>query len=203
MAQHVMPSWHSPAHSSDQPGLPHPAQTLPLLPVCPSLQPPDTPHLSVTLPPTKGTRCATSLGWLCLTWITPCGPSGLTPMWTPPSSGAGLARCWMPAAAPSSCTPRCWPCWSDCRAWASPWQPPPGQARPAAPPSCWSSSACTASCTGWRSTPGGRAPTSTGVTCVLVPNGMTQVLLTQGLEAFARSCPPAPVPPTASPQGAE
>nr|XP_048675736.1 magnesium-dependent phosphatase 1 isoform X5 [Caretta caretta] len=42
-----------------------------------------------------------------------------------------------------------------------------------------------------------------GVTCVLVPNGMTQVLLTQGLEAFARSCPPAPVPPTASPQGAE
>ncbi|XP_077663109.1 magnesium-dependent phosphatase 1 isoform X5 [Eretmochelys imbricata] len=42
-----------------------------------------------------------------------------------------------------------------------------------------------------------------GVTCVLVPDGMTQVLLTQGLEAFARSCPPAPVPPTASPQGAE
>ncbi|XP_050773176.1 magnesium-dependent phosphatase 1 isoform X2 [Gopherus flavomarginatus] len=26
-----------------------------------------------------------------------------------------------------------------------------------------------------------------GVTCVLVPDGMTQVLLTQGLEAFARS----------------
>ncbi|XP_037772026.1 magnesium-dependent phosphatase 1 isoform X2 [Chelonia mydas] len=42
-----------------------------------------------------------------------------------------------------------------------------------------------------------------GVTCVLVPNGMTQALLTQGLEAFARSCPPAPVPHTAPPQGAE
>ncbi|EMP30575.1 neural precursor cell expressed, developmentally down-regulated 8 [Chelonia mydas] len=42
-----------------------------------------------------------------------------------------------------------------------------------------------------------------GVTCVLVPNGMTQALLTQGLEAFARSCPPTPVPHTAPPQGAE
>ncbi|XP_077663107.1 magnesium-dependent phosphatase 1 isoform X3 [Eretmochelys imbricata] len=85
MAQHVMPSWHSPAHSSDQPGLPHPAQTLPPAPrLSLSPAPSHPPSLSVTLPPTKGTRCATSLGWLCLTWITPCGPSGLTPTWTPP-----------------------------------------------------------------------------------------------------------------------
>nr|XP_048675732.1 magnesium-dependent phosphatase 1 isoform X1 [Caretta caretta] len=230
MAQHVMPSWHSPAHSSDQPGLPHPAQTLPLLPVCPSLQPPDTPHLSVTLPPTKGTRCATSLGWLCLTWITPCGPSGLTPTWTPPSSGAGLARCWMPAAAPSSCTPRCWPCWSDCRAWASPWQPPPGETRGAT--QLLELFGLHRFLHRVEIYPGGKSAhfhrlqqdtgvpfaqmlffddeernirdvSKLGVTCVLVPNGMTQVLLTQGLEAFARSCPPAPVPPTASPQGAE
>ncbi|XP_038226394.1 magnesium-dependent phosphatase 1-like isoform X2 [Dermochelys coriacea] len=40
-----------------------------------------------------------------------------------------------------------------------------------------------------------------GVTCVLVPDGMTQALLTQGLEAFTRSCPPHQCPPQRPPKG--
>ncbi|XP_074838441.1 magnesium-dependent phosphatase 1 isoform X2 [Carettochelys insculpta] len=41
-----------------------------------------------------------------------------------------------------------------------------------------------------------------GVTCVLVPHGMTQALLTQGLEAFARSAAPRlGVTPLCPPEG--